>query len=273
MATPLYVLDLNNPDKPAEHVRLADGVFFGTNPDRDKVITDPRQIPTSGRLILYILGHAIPDALVVPALTQYIASRQTVSGGNSLLPEQAFAEFLIEQRGDNNTLIIWDLCFARSFELNAGPRWTSKPYVHIFGSAAHEQAWHTGDPSRETLFSLALKEATAPGNGFERWQELEDRLKGHLQPVQHPSIVGQLLPADFGLPPPQSMAAPLATSGTAQTSSLSAENVASASASVSAVASHILWQAIVKFLSFLFNHPSSGGSKGVKSPTTPASVQ
>ena len=127
MPTPLYVLDLNNPNTPAERLRLADRFFFGTNPDPDKIITDPRQIPTTGTLILYILGHAIPDALVVPALTQYIVSRQADPGGNSLLPEEAFAEFLIEQRGDNKTLLIWDLCFAKSFELNAGPRWTSKP--------------------------------------------------------------------------------------------------------------------------------------------------
>jgi hypothetical protein len=229
MSTPLYVLNLNNPNTPPDkHLRLADRFFFGTNPDLDKIITDPRQIPKTGTLILYILGHAIPDALVVPTLAQYVVSRQAVSGGDSLLAEQAFAEFLMERRGDNRTLLIWDLCFARSFELNAGPGWTTKSYVHIFGSTAYEQAWHTGDPSRETLFSLALKEATAPGNGLQEWKQLEVRLKELLKSVQQPSIVGELLPSDFGLPPPQSVAAPLATSVAAQTSSLAVGNVAPA---------------------------------------------
>jgi len=224
MPTPLYVLNLNNPKTPTEHLRLADGFFFGTNPDPDKIITDPRQIPRTGTLILYILGHAIPDALVVPALDQFVQSRRAAPGGNSLLPEQTFADFLIEQRGDNKTLLIWDLCFARSFEVNAGPGWTGKPYVHIFGSAAYEQAWHTGstdkatDPPRQTLFSRAFKEATMQG-GFERWEELEVRLKELLEPVQHPKIVGQPLPADFGLPAPQPVPEPLKNTETEVTNS------------------------------------------------------
>jgi hypothetical protein len=36
--------------------------------------------------------------------------------------------------------------------------------------------------------------------GFDRWTDLEEQLKRRLEPVQHPRIVGQCLPAEFGIP-------------------------------------------------------------------------
>jgi len=43
--------------------------------------------------------------------------------------------------------------------------------------------------------------AKAIEGGVATWQELVDRLAAWLEPVQHPSILLPLIPADFGLAP------------------------------------------------------------------------
>jgi hypothetical protein len=148
-------------------------------------------IPTDrGSLILYIVGHAVPDALLVPA------------GGT--LPDDDLVGTIMRRRGDNPTLIIWDFCFARSFGKVKNRGWTKKPYVHIFSCQAHEQSWHTGpDPDHpfRTVFSLALQEVL--DDGIEDWFDLKDKLQGLLGRVQHPSIRLPVLHTDFGFKPRQ----------------------------------------------------------------------
>lgn len=200
MTARLYVLNLSDSKKPLHTV--PDLTFGGET----KEITDPNQIPDDKEpLILYILAHAVPDALVSPALQQFLTRMRKFTGSSELIPEDVFAAFVKQRRGTNKTVIIWDLCFARSFEeIRAG--WVGMPYVHIFSCAAYEQGWHTGaatTPPRQTLFSMALKKAIELG--FKTWRDLESQLTEHLADVQQPSIPVHPSPAEFGLAPPPAL--------------------------------------------------------------------
>jgi hypothetical protein len=141
-------------------------------------IFDFKKIPAhQGPLILYIVDHAVPDALLV---------RRATGSPNDVIPEPTVADAVIRRRRENPTLIIWDLCYARSFERIKGYKWSDKPYVHIFGCEAHEQSWHTGGGVRQTLLSMALQASL--NSGVRSWDTLENKLNDLLAPVQRPSI-------------------------------------------------------------------------------------
>jgi hypothetical protein len=212
MTAKLFVLNLNDPNAEThQRLELAEGFFFNEKP---KVSADLTEIPGDAEpLILYILGHAFPDALVTPTLTPFVQSKRTISGSNGFVSEEDFAAFLKKVRGNHPTLIIWDVCFAKSFARMTGAGWADKPYVHVFSCESYEQTWHTGYPkdasgsAPQTLFSIALKEATAEGP-ISTWDELATRLNQKLLPLQHPSIVlpntpYRVEPAAFGLPEPK----------------------------------------------------------------------
>ena len=142
-----------------------------------KELDSADEIPKDGQLILYIVGHAVPDALLV--------------SDEGLVPEDQLVATLMDRRGSRPTLIIWDFCFARSFERVKNPGWRERPYVHIFSCEAHEQSWHTGSgpparPPRRTLFSLALQRVV--DEGYRDWADLENKLQRLLGHVQHPRI-------------------------------------------------------------------------------------
>jgi hypothetical protein len=201
MTAKIFVLDLNPPaTEPHKRLELAEGFFFNEVP---QVSTDTTKIPTSAEpLILYILGHAFPDALEAANFAPFVQGAQTDSG---LISDEDFAKFVKSKRGDSPTLIIWDICFANSFERMPGAGWEDKPYVHVFSCAKHEQTWHTGYPENasgprpQTLFSIALKQVTAEGP-FSTWEELELRLNQKLSPLLHPSITYKAAPSAFDLP-------------------------------------------------------------------------
>jgi hypothetical protein len=178
-----------HPD-PAKHLTIAKLSFGGTTVR----IEHPRDIPVDdGPLVLYIVGHARPDVLLVPR----------GDGATGILTEKELVETVLKRRRNNPTLIIWDLCYARSFETQRRASWAGKPYVHIFSCESFEESWHTGEkgwegaPPRCTLFSLALEKALA--DGAATWGELRDRVQILLGHVQHPRVLLPLGPADFGL--------------------------------------------------------------------------
>jgi hypothetical protein len=142
--------------------------------------SNPYEIPDLPEpLILYVVAHAIPDALNV-----------VNSHGNALsLTDQQFADAVTVQRKGKETLIILDLCFAKSFAETRGAGWEGIPNVLIFGCDSYEQAWHTGrvgDNPPKTLFSIALDAVLR--SGVPNWAALESALVKSLSNVQHPSI-------------------------------------------------------------------------------------
>ena len=201
MTASLRVLDLSGYSPSKQALALAKDVFFDASP---QPLASKADLQTTDPLILYIVGHAFPDALVAPALQSLMQDGQTTGNGKGIVRESSFASFLKEQRGRNPTLIIWDICFAKSFAQINGNEWGDFPYVHIFACEKYEQTWHSGDtsdPPRQTLLSMALQGATARG-AFENWAELQQRLEDRL-PLQRPSIDHNGLdPAVFGLPKP-----------------------------------------------------------------------
>jgi hypothetical protein len=196
MPANLYILNLSGdtPNKLAVgDLALGGSVTLGT---------DPNQIPdTDEPLVLYIVGHAVPDALVLPeGLIPTLCTTLAIPEGTNLLADEALAVVVQRRRGQLKTVIIWDFCFAKSFQNIGNGGWAGFPYVHIFGCEAHEQAWHAGEP-RETLLSIALTKAIA--GGITTWEDLEGRLVEHLASVQQPSIYPyQPNPVAFGMPLP-----------------------------------------------------------------------
>jgi hypothetical protein len=182
MKITLCVLNLTKAPKRlnVDHLLFADDTMRTDSPDKIPKSPEP--------LVLYIVGHAVPDTLLVP--------------DGRPLREDVLVGKIKKRRGNNPTLIVWDLCFARSFEKIKEPGWAGKPYVHIFSCKEYEQSWHTGptgDPQRQTLFSLAFQEAI--NEGFASWDDLDKKLTRKLGRLQRPSIVLPLAPGDFKLQP------------------------------------------------------------------------
>jgi hypothetical protein len=185
MPATLCVLNLTHlADDPNHRLEIAH-LNFGPVPS--ELITDPNLIPEEPDcLILYVVAHAIPDALLK-------LRERNILGNAPMLPDQDFANIVKDRRGDKRTLIIIDACYARSFEVIAGGDWADRPYRLIFGCESHEQAWHTGpsadpevDPPRRTLLSIALKAAIE--SGVANWTKLDEALRALLANVQCPSI-------------------------------------------------------------------------------------
>jgi len=177
---------------PATFVSVPDALRSG----RVCTIQHLRDIPHGMRasappLILYILGHGVPNG---------VRSRgETIS-------EAELADAIIERRGSAPTLIVWDICFAKSLMDVArlrtpasmkkrGPTCDWPPtYVHIFSCEAHERTWQMGNGKRSpalTVFSKDLQAALGElvsASGFSSWRKLEKRLQDRLAPLQKPFI-------------------------------------------------------------------------------------
>jgi hypothetical protein len=157
--------------------------------------THPELIPTDDApTIVYVVGHAILDGI---RMTQGKKPGEDVT-----LSEEAFAATVQARRQDNKTLMIWDICHAKSFLKIANRHWPDN-YGHIFACQAHERTWHTGPsttPPRQTHFSMELRDALKALQGKVAWPALEDRLQKQLGRLQTPEIVArELTPAQFGL--------------------------------------------------------------------------
>src|SRR5207244_1924485 len=140
-------------------------------------------------LVLHIVGHAVPNGLT-----------PTLNGKR--LDETTLAAAITERRGNEPTLIVWDVCFAKSFLHVPRVRW-GRNYVHIFSCQAHERTWHNGtNKRRRTLFSEVLKGAIRrPKDDPLTWRSLQQGLREELDAIQTPEVhpMGNLTPQAFGL--------------------------------------------------------------------------
>jgi hypothetical protein len=194
MTTPSYVLNLSpvtivTKGKPTKRIdlRIFDTAALGLPPDflsRAAEIERPEEIPegrftTDDPIILYIVAHGVPNGIM---------------NRRRLVDEKALAKKIIRQRKEAPTLIVWDVCFAKSFLQIEGLRdsWTPN-YVHIFCCEEYERTWQTGNatkPPRQTLFSKELREALGALNGqrLQSWTTLEEKLQDQFGLLQTPSI-------------------------------------------------------------------------------------
>lgn len=183
MTTALCIMNLTNPT--SERYLVPDLNAVDIDP-----ITAPDQVPEDDSLILYIVGHAVPDGLV------------TADG--ETLDEATVATAIRSRRGKRPTLIVWDVCFSRSLlQIDGLDSWTAN-YVHIFSCQSYERTWHTGKTSqgpRRTLFSTELRKALGAmrGSGALEWNALQAKLREQLDSIQRPEIVtsGSLQPSHF----------------------------------------------------------------------------
>src|SRR5688500_8327970 len=72
--------------------------------------SDPREIPAAGPLVLYVVAHGVPDGLLVGTPPVRISESELVAA-------------IKQRRGEMPTLIVWDLCFAKSFLSLDGVSW------------------------------------------------------------------------------------------------------------------------------------------------------
>jgi hypothetical protein len=145
------------------HIQNVDDIPLGEKPDDEA-------------LILYIVAHGVPNG---------------VMSGTRTIREAQLARQIRAQRGEAPTLIIWDVCFAKSFlDIPGLPAWPAS-YVHIFSCEAHERTWQKSNgtqPRARTLFSTELSATIAPGAQLQDWARLEQQLQRQLDPIQKPSI-------------------------------------------------------------------------------------
>jgi hypothetical protein len=185
MNTELVVLNLSHHKY---HLLAPDPRLVGAS----RTITSPDQVPTGASqnsLILYVVGHGVQHGLV--------------DGDLKILDEAAFAAKIQSLRGDQPTLIVWDVCFAESMlTLGKDGTWPST-FVHIFSCRSFERTWHDDSTKPAvTLFSTELRNAIAAlrAQGSFNWARLEERLQLQLQSLQKPQITphdAYSQPSDF----------------------------------------------------------------------------
>jgi hypothetical protein len=176
-------------------------------------IRDFAELPRTGALILYIVAHAVPNALKLspPNLRLLEASLveqlAKVRGGDpAKIRVQDPAEVRLEDPAQSRkappTLVILDACFAQTFQEIAGGAWP-KEFGLIFSCRAFERAWHSGAPLRQSLFSDALNRAMAVCLNKGSTATLEIELKATLGELQVPVVTDsayEFLNEILGLP-------------------------------------------------------------------------
>jgi hypothetical protein len=189
MKPTIYVLKLSGPP--------AAGELASAAPTPHEALVDPRaptdleHISEVAYLILYIVGHAVPNGLIDQ-------KGQTVS-------EATVAAEIRRKRGNKPTVIVWDVCYAASFlDIPEGREWSTN-YVHVFACQDYELTWHAKNGT--TQFSQELQLAVSELNREKKtpdwdWNRLEDKLQDQLGTLQIPDVVfdeGAPSPASFGL--------------------------------------------------------------------------
>jgi hypothetical protein len=202
---PIYVLRLTRPS--ANKARILRSAIYDKANAKDilfqDIIDNKHQDFAKGSIILYIVGHAIPDGLFDET--------------GKLLPEQVVAEAIKKVRdGDGkSTVIVWDVCYATSFlhiddgaSNDARKQWGAN-YVHVFACQDYELTLFRDDGT--TQFSEQLVDAVDQLNRLKsndwKWSDLEARLQEQFGTLQTPDIVwteeakGPPAPSakDFGL--------------------------------------------------------------------------
>jgi hypothetical protein len=146
-----------------------------------KTIRSPEDIPThrkDHRLVLYILGHAIPDALIGP--------------NGETLTEQSLAAAIRRRRRRAPTLIVWDVCYAGSFKQTANIATWPRNYVHIFSCQKFERTWlqTPSEPNTTvaTSFSKVLFAALDATQRHGDWPSLQAELQRLYGALQTPEV-------------------------------------------------------------------------------------
>lgn len=166
--TTIYTWDLSN--RKFGIIELADPAFGKRNP-----IATLDDLPESGSIVVYIVGHAVPNGL----------RDQT---GN-IVPEKTIAERLARRTG--NTLVMFDICFAEAFEKIDDFKWPDR-IGRIYSCREYERTWHNGDtlpPPRQSLFSRELNRALPACIASDSFSDLEASLIAAFGGLQRPRIV------------------------------------------------------------------------------------
>jgi hypothetical protein len=165
---PVYTINLSQ--EGVAEIQLAPLDFA----DAPIPIRDFAELPRTSALILYIVAHAVPNAL-------------KIGPPNLTLLEATVVKQLAEVRGRVPTLVILDACFAQTFQEIAGGAWPAE-FGLIFSCRAFERAWHGGAPLRQSLFSDALNRAIAVCRSRGSTAALESELKATLGELQVPVV-------------------------------------------------------------------------------------
>jgi hypothetical protein len=196
MKTSFYVLNLTALNETTRNKKLTAKLVGVDKANQISSLSDiPDVATTPGALVLYVIGHAVPNGLIGP--------------NNAILPEADVAKTIQKRRQYSPTLIVWDVCFAKSLlEITGAAPWTDN-FVHIFSCQSYERTWHLGPPSslesskdRPTLFSIELSAAVEALPVNASWEMLEAALQERLSPAQRPEIKPKPplpQPADFDL--------------------------------------------------------------------------
>ncbi|HMI86332.1 MAG TPA: hypothetical protein VK550_19695 [Polyangiaceae bacterium] len=165
-----------SPDKPLKIGNIFSGPAASSCITIDKASEIPG--PDTDPLILYIVAHGIPNGVI----------REGIK-----VSDVSLAKTIRHHRRGAATLIVWDVCFAKSFLKVAHlGKWPSN-YVHIFSCQAHERTWQVSGKGsqKQTLFSTELRAALGrlkTSGKAKTWGKLEEQLQTQLYPIQTPSI-------------------------------------------------------------------------------------
>jgi Caspase domain len=175
--------------------RIRDPQFtFGTSVE----IKAFDELPQNGPAILYILAHAVPNGLRVE--------------NSKILKELTLAKELLAARKSQPTLVIFDACFADSFDDIPDFTWPEE-FGLIFSCLAHERSWNdeVDESTSESVFPQALDAAISVCRRAGSFEGLKDALLSSLTAPQTPvvrasdALLLQLLSAPPG---PASKSAP-----------------------------------------------------------------
>ncbi|HMI86338.1 MAG TPA: hypothetical protein VK550_19725 [Polyangiaceae bacterium] len=171
----------------------------GQVPKAPPLIDSPVQTSakvTEQFVILYVVGHGVQRGLV--------------DGKGVIVEEEDVANEIKKLRNGHPTLIVWDVCFARSMlkiGASAQHSWPAN-FIHVFSCQPFERTWHSGPgatPAR-TVFSSVLcdvvAELDAQSKGLFDWKQLEQRLQTEFGWTQKPTIEpvdAKWQPRDFEL--------------------------------------------------------------------------
>jgi hypothetical protein len=191
MKTSFYVLNLTSPER-----TITTKLIGVAKSNEIRTLSDiPGAEEAPGRVVLYVVGHAVPNGLI--------------GASGAVLPEADVATAIQKRRGYAPTLIVWDVCFAKTLlEITGAAPWTDN-FVHVFSCQSYERTWHLGPASRldsseerPTMFSMQLTDAVRALGSGASWEMLESELRKRLSPIQRPEITPKpsfLQPADFEL--------------------------------------------------------------------------
>jgi hypothetical protein len=164
---PIYVRIVSTEAKPISITMLT----FG-NPVT--LISGFDQLPRSGPAILYIVAHAVPNALRLE--------------NGQLFDEKALAEAL-QYRAGLPTIVVFDACFAKSFSQIPEFSWPAK-FGLIFSCMEHERTWgrDLDTKSRQSLFSEAFNTEVNLCRAKRDFSDLQSNLVTHFDGIQTPFV-------------------------------------------------------------------------------------